>query len=137
MGAGIKLGVGSRSSGSGGGSVGLQFPSNANISASLQAVSDKSGTASPLYLSTTQVAVSSNLSVVNGINSLLLEVYKTYTNASNYHKISIGESAYGGFGITSEGLGTGANQIFYIGNRGSGGIRLAPNGGTEIGRAHV
>ena len=56
MGAGIKLGVGSRSSGSGGGSVGLQFPSNANISASLQAVSDKSGTASPLYLSTTQVA---------------------------------------------------------------------------------
>lgn len=54
----------------------------------------------------------------NGTNGQQFNIYRTYTDASNYERLSIMNSPYGGggFGIVLKKAGTGSDQTMYIGN---------------------
>lgn len=66
----------------------------------------------------------------NGANAQTSRLYNTYTDASNYERLSIGFT--GGLAIIRpESAGTGANKDLYIGGGVTGGLIVQTNGGNS------
>jgi hypothetical protein len=69
----------------------------------------------------------------NGTNAQTLRVYNTFTDAANYERISINNSAFGANfpGVVFEAAGTGGARNFFIGNTTNASLSLVANNATR------
>lgn len=76
------------------------------------------------------------LALRNGTTAQEFRLYNTYTDGSNYERLSIAWSG-GNCDIRTQNAGTGSNQALQIGTNGTGSLRLVSNGSSrfELGTA--